>query len=291
MENSLSHLPEDKQRQILDIVEIIKEVAPAKIILYGSYARGTWQQGRYVKGNTGFEFNSDYDFLVAMKDNDLKTIELSEKIAVKCRAKAPINALVFSIDHINEGLSKGQYFFIEMIENGISLYDTHETEFAKPRELTSQERKEIAQEYFDFWFELSSDFYDTAIRAYDKSLKQGRRLNFSLYNLFQATECLYSTVLLVFTGYKPKTHNLNTFRKLIMKISDELYQIFPLKPKDRYDAELFDLLNRAYISAKYKIDFEIDAKELSDLIKQVKKMKNVVKKICLGKIKSFSPKS
>lgn len=41
MKTSLSHLPEIKQKQILQIAEVIKEVAaPEKIVLLGSYAKG-----------------------------------------------------------------------------------------------------------------------------------------------------------------------------------------------------------------------------------------------------------
>ncbi len=49
MKTSLSHLPKIKQEQILQIAEIIKEVAaPEKIILYGSYATGNYVEHRYM---------------------------------------------------------------------------------------------------------------------------------------------------------------------------------------------------------------------------------------------------
>lgn len=48
MKTSLSHLPQIKQEQILQIVEIIKEVAaPEKIILFGSYALGKYVDDNY----------------------------------------------------------------------------------------------------------------------------------------------------------------------------------------------------------------------------------------------------
>lgn len=46
----LSHLPEEKQREILAAVEIIKEEAnPEKIILFGSHATGKWVDSSYVE--------------------------------------------------------------------------------------------------------------------------------------------------------------------------------------------------------------------------------------------------
>ena len=49
MKTSLSHLPQTKQEQILQIVEIITEVAaPEKVILFGSYAKGKQVEHRYI---------------------------------------------------------------------------------------------------------------------------------------------------------------------------------------------------------------------------------------------------
>lgn len=53
MKTSLSHLPEAKEHEILEISEIIKEVfAPEMIILFGSYTRGKQVNHKYVsEGN------------------------------------------------------------------------------------------------------------------------------------------------------------------------------------------------------------------------------------------------
>lgn len=40
MKSSLEHLPEEKQKQMLELVEIIKQVSPAMVILHGSFATG-----------------------------------------------------------------------------------------------------------------------------------------------------------------------------------------------------------------------------------------------------------
>ena len=75
MKTSLSYLPQIKQEQILQVVDIIKEIAmPEKIILFGSYAKGNHVEHRYT-GRDGivYEYISDYDFLVVTK-NTLKKL-------------------------------------------------------------------------------------------------------------------------------------------------------------------------------------------------------------------------
>lgn len=49
MTTTLNHLPLSKRNQILEIVDIIKEVVnPEKIFLFGSYAMGKYAEHRYI---------------------------------------------------------------------------------------------------------------------------------------------------------------------------------------------------------------------------------------------------
>lgn len=81
------------------------------------------------------------------------------------------------------------------------MYDTGNVKFAALRELTSEEENEEAQRYFDNWFPQANEFLiDDNHAANRSSLKK------AVFELHQATESLYNTVLLVFTAYKPKVH-------------------------------------------------------------------------------------
>jgi predicted nucleotidyltransferase len=148
MKTSLSHLPQTKQEQILQIVEIIKEVAaPEKIILFGSYAKGKYVEHRYTGSDgTIYEYISDYDFLVVTKDSPVKAYELDDEITTRAEKIQPaLNVEIHDIDYINEGLEFGQYFFSDIVKEGVLLYDTGTVHFAEPKELTPAEEKVIAQ--------------------------------------------------------------------------------------------------------------------------------------------------
>ena len=288
MKTSILHLPEENQKQVLAFVEMIREVGPAVIILHGSYATGRQQHDWSVEGNAITEYNSDYDFLVIMKEGEeIRDHSLTERLNSRFHGSGPVDIIVHSIDQVNNSLEKGHYFFRQVIEDGILLFDSEEVTLAEPKVLSAEELKLVSQEYFDFWFPLSEDYYDVAALYYDKAIQKGNRLNFSMHNLFQATEGLYTTFALVFTGYKPKTHNLDKLRKYTKGISEEFDSVFPKKPKDRYDADLFDLLKRSYVGAKYKINFDIPQKGLERLIKKVGHLKDIVEKLCKEKIASI----
>lgn len=278
------HLPKAKQNQILHIVEIIKSVAqPEKIILFGSYAKGKQVEHRFVgKDGIKYEYISDYDFLVVTKNNNIKEFELEDIINNRVGDFEPsINIQVHEIDYINEGLEFGQYFFTDIIKEGILLYDTNKVTFSMPRRLTAKEEQEKAKNYFDIWFPSGKGF----LNSVQFNLIAGE-LKIAAFELHQSVESLYYATLLVFTGYKPKTHNLAKLRKQAKVHSEDLFLVFPIETS-KEESHLFDLLKRSYIDARYKPDYAITREELEALIQRVKRLQNIVEHICTEKIKSL----
>lgn len=285
MKTSLNHLPQSKRNQILEIVDIIKEVvSPEKIILFGSYAKGKYVEHRYTgKDGIFYEYVSDYDFLVVTQHNTIKEYELEDIVNSRTQHfKQPINLQIHEIDYVNEGLEFGQYFFTDIVNEGVLLYDTDLVDFADPRELTPTEESEIAQRYFDIWFSSAIEFSLDTTNAFNRgSYKK------AAFELHQATESLYYATLLVFTGYKPKTHNLYKLRKHAKHVSEELFLLFAVETS-KDEKHLFDLLKRGYIDARYKEDYKITEQELRSLMEREKQMQSIVERICKEKIKIYS---
>jgi HEPN domain-containing protein/predicted nucleotidyltransferase len=285
MKSSLSHLPQIKQEQIFQITEIIKEVAkPEKVILFGSYAKGKQVEHKY-KGSDGilYGYISDYDFLVVTKNSSLKAYELDDEITTRAEKIEPaLNIEIHDIDYINEGLEFGQYFFSDIVKEGILLFDTGNVHFAEPKELTPDEEKIIAQRYFDIWFQRGTGF----LKGADFYLSQNE-LKIAAFSLHQVAESFYYTALLVFTGYKPKTHNLKKLRRQSKSLSEELFLLFPVE-KNKTEKHLFDLLKHGYIDARYRIDYFITEEELLALTERIRKMQIIVEQICRKKITSFN---
>ncbi|WP_293298858.1 HEPN domain-containing protein [Pedobacter sp. UBA4863] len=284
MKTSIAHLPENKQQEIKDILEIIREEAnPVKVILFGSHATGNWVEDEYVEDGVRFSYISDYDFLVVIKRGEEKEQAIISHIENRTNHFSnAVSPIVHDIDYINDGLRFGQYFFTDIINEGVLLYDTNQYTFDKPKKLTPLEEKQKAQGYFDIWFPQGKEFLIDAENAYKRD---GFR-NGTFY-LHQATECFYSAILLVYTGYKPKTHNLQKLRNYAKHISVELYHIFRTPILDEHEFHLFDLLKRGYIDARYKLDYVITETELKELIDKVESMQVLVRRLCTEKIASY----
>jgi HEPN domain-containing protein/predicted nucleotidyltransferase len=279
--NELAHLPEHKQHEIRQVAEVIKEVvAPEKIILFGSYAKGTWVEDTYVENGIRYEYASDYDFLVVTMNRKEKDYVLTDMVVNRSRGitKVVVNVLVHDVNYVNEGLRLGQYFFTDIVKEGIVLYDVGAIQFAEAKALSSTEQKDLAELYYKEWFQRGISFLKGS-----KFYQQENDLKIAAFILHQSAESLFNTALLVFTGYKPKTHSLEKLRQHTKALSPELYNVFAIE-HDAKEAHLFELLKRGYIDARYKQDYVITREELEQLIGKVGRMAEVVEEMCKLKL-------
>ena len=60
----------------------------------------------------------------------------------------PVTLIHHSIGFLNDRLSRGHYFFTDIIKEGILLYDSKHHDLAEPRELTPEEYKDKATKVF-----------------------------------------------------------------------------------------------------------------------------------------------
>lgn len=285
MKTSLLHLPQKKQFEINRIAELIREVVnPEMIILFGSYAKGKQVEHTY-RGGDGilYEYISDYDFLVVVNKVTEETSDQEWVIEERAEIyEPPVNLEIHEVDFINNGLETGQYFFTDIIKEGIVLFDTGNVKFAEPRELTPVEAKQIAKDYYDTWYPQGMEFIIDGTHALNrKSFKK------AAFELHQAAESFYYGTLLVFTSYKPKTHNLKKLRRKSKHLSEDLFLLFPIETS-KTEKHLFDLLKRAYIEARYKRNYVIVESEAIALLERVQKMSDIVRQICEAKIESIS---
>lgn len=207
MKASLEHLPEQKQQELQRAVEIIREeVDLDMLILFGSYACGDWVEDLDPE-TLLYRYQSDFDLLIITETpRQASKIEQNNRLnqrLMKTIHRTPISLIAEDIQFVNRRLKKSQYFYIDIKREGILLFDSGNFELAEPKEITPQERKNLAEEDFEYWFNSAKEF----LIDFNSALKRESYKKAAFY-LHQATECFYSNILLVFTRYKPSTHDL-----------------------------------------------------------------------------------
>ncbi|WP_411908199.1 hypothetical protein [Rhizobium sp. VS19-DR96] len=181
-----------------------------KLILFGSYARGDWVEDH----NSGYR--SDYDLLAVVntnrfaEENDvwLKIDEhLTREFAVTRHLQTPAKVIVHSFREVNDKLTRGLPFFVDIARDGITLYDVPGHPLTEPKPLTPEAQRQEARRHFEQWFPNVKTFAKGAsFYLGEGDLKHGAFL------AHQSAESLYHCVLLVLTLYSPKSHRLGMLR-------------------------------------------------------------------------------
>ncbi len=286
MKESIAHLPQRKRGELARITGIIRQTTPQAemIILFGSYARGDAVEDVTVEGNTTYEYSSDFDILVIVKSKALAdNLDLwyqLEDEAGKLPVQTPVKIIAHEINFVNNKLKKGQYFFSDIKKEGIILYDSKKFELAQAKELTPKERLGQAKKDFKQWFNKANGAY----RGYEMYLKESD-YNWAAFMLHQAAEAFYGTVLLVYTNYKPKTHDLDTLRRLTANHDPAIFTVFPLRTKQERDR--FDKLRQAYVGARYHDDYVITPQQLKYLARCIELLGDQTETSCDTKMKTF----
>ena len=256
------------------------------VILFGSYARGDWKDGPHEQGRGSLIIHkrSDYDILVLVEhEYTALDINLWDKVKEKL-AQSNLSTHVRIIPRdakfVNYKLSQGQYFFTEICEQGIILYDSGMFTLDKKKKLDQAEEKQIAQETLDDVFTTAKDFY----RHCEYALKD-KKYKIGAFQLNQAAEFSYKTVLLIFGSECPQEHHLDILGKLAADYCPILTGILPRETDE--EKKIFELLDYAYIGARYDINYKITKEQLEQLVSCIKKLHEVTEKICKEKIASF----
>ncbi|RYG89080.1 MAG: HEPN domain-containing protein [Alphaproteobacteria bacterium] len=292
MRTDLDHLPDRKRRDLERIVQILfaefedatalatqkwkKQGRILKVILYGSYARGDW-----VEDPVG-GYYSDYDILVVVSDDRLTdTLDYWAKAAdhllreysIAKRLSAPVNFIVHSLKDVNDQLARGRPFFVDIVRDGVSLYQLDGHPFDAPKPLDPVAAQAEARTHFDQWYRKTQ----SGLKLARFAIAEGEN-NDAAFLLHQTSERLYHCTLLVLTLYSPKSHKLNFLRDQAENVARDLISVWPRDTK--FARRCFELLQQAYVNARYSPHYKITREELEWLAERVELLQKTVRDIC-----------
>ncbi|MEJ5083750.1 nucleotidyltransferase and HEPN domain-containing protein [Ochrobactrum sp. MYb379] len=290
MKSSIEHLPLAKQEELHRTVQILLEeledaLKPGsaefkkrgrilKIILFGSYARGDWVD----EPHTSKGYQSDFDLLIIVNDRRLTEFstywnKADDRLIHAQDLKTPVKFIVHSRREINNALKQGQYFFVDIRRQGIVLYQLDDEPLAEPRPISDRDAYRIAKDYFEDRLPHARFFVKAARMGIEEnSLKEAAFL------FHQAIEQAYSGLLLTLTNYTPASHNIKFLRSIAESQAPSLADVWP-RDQQRYSA-WFNVVNEAYVKARYSKHFEISQEALEWLSARTQKLIDEVDIIC-----------
>ncbi|MBC5642729.1 HEPN domain-containing protein [Parabacteroides sp. BX2] len=294
MKDSIAYLPKDKQEDLNFLVnEILKRLPQVEfIILYGSYARGNYVRRsiRIEDGGIPTVKISDYDIYVITSGINSKKAEtvLDNVEDIFFSGKdfdrdTPVQFINDDIKIVNKYLEEGRYFYTQIKQEGIVLYNSGKYKLARRRKLNYAEIKEQAQEYFDEKLNEANEFLVDTINAFNRG--NYKRASFYLH---QACENYYYAIRLTYTLRNNKQHNLSKLSSSVRGYSEDLKMVFPQDTLE--EKRLFTLLKAAYVDARYNPHFVVTKEDINQLTPKVELLRDITKRICESKIKEYAEK-
>ena len=120
----------------------------------------------------------------------------------------------------------------------------------------------FARVSFTRYFEHAAQLH----RSFERNLAHGSYA-IAAFELHQVAETIYKAVLLVFTAYQPKLHDLDELGRRCARVAPGIGPLVPLDAPDR--KRLAALLGAAYVDARYSFGFEVSREDLDVLARHV----------------------
>lgn len=308
MKDRLDHLNLQKQREVAHIRKVILEELQArlsasrservrsyrvlKIVLYGSFARGTWFDDKR-SGRA-----SDYDLLVIVSHKTLTDMTrfwngVEDRLYKDPKVNKDVSLIIHTLREVNSALRDGQYFFSEIINQGVLLYDgdpkratgSFRNEIAQPETPDPQKAYDMARRYHSAWKDYAETFLEIGRSCINQ---KGRAQNICAFQLHQSAEAIYRMVLLTVTLYAPATHHLGKLRQRCEAIDPRLTEAWApeQKPYKRY----FELLRRAYVEARYSPAYETTPEILNWQADRIEKLLQLADRSCRERLDGLKRK-
>ena len=304
MRKDVDHLPVVQQEELARVTQILLDefgVAIARatqpwkkngkiqaIILFGSYSRTDWVD----EPENGYQ--SDFDILVIASHKDLTDVAeywyvAEDKIQRDATIARPVNVIVHTLDEVNEGLTRGEYFWVDIARDGIALYELAGVALATPKPLTAADAYEMALKYYSDQSRSIGQWIDLVEYSISRIPSDTTWSKKAAFNLHQAVETAYTCFLLISTHYVARSHNLKFLRSLAEDKEPRLIDSWARATK--IDRRRFELVKRAYVEARYATDFVVSIDDLQAITAAVYKLRDSVESLSREWIDSLRKKA
>lgn len=112
-------------------------------------------------------YRSDYDILVIVSSKKLAEPQYWEKATDRLLwdkgVSTPVGLIAHGAREVNNYLADGQYFFIDILREGVILYELDDRPLAEPKPLSPSDTLRLAQEHFEGRFPEAQLMLRTAV--------------------------------------------------------------------------------------------------------------------------------
>ncbi len=243
---------------------LVTTIAPAKI--YMLKTEDTNKQSVYIDL-----------LLVISRNTGVPFTELEPMLDIAYLKDKRVNCSLHNEGNVVEGLKSGHIFYsLNCIPENL-VYDDKKLTYPTTSPEALQVMKKNALEKFINYHGKATDFFDSAI-----SLSESHSTPIALFMLHQAVELIYRGILFSLNGYDKKTHEIRALKKYVRRCAPQINECFLGISEN--EERLLDILDSAYLRARYQDNYAIDENDLATLFERVKQLLSASKEFVQTKV-------
>ncbi len=284
MLTSLEHLTAAARESFVSGIEtLVQVIEPELIVCYGTRVRtvSAWSPFRQepVPATRG-----EYDVLVVLREGDhRRDHEIIDMIERRNTEDVAFMAVVHRLEGVRDALLNNSTFFATVCRQGVLVYGSiGALQGYTPSVIVQPDPAQLTFQW-ERWFGLSRNFLSTATECASRGWYP-----LAVFMLHQAVEHACIAAVRVCMGYRPSTHSLTRLLRLVGNISVQVSSIFPCFTDE--ERELFSVLQRAYLDARYREVYSVSAAETAVLIRRVRMLQQLAETFYENKLLSLHTK-
>jgi len=263
-------LTENFKEQEAKLVQLILEaIAVDTIYLLGSTLVTRRTESIFMTDAPSCRYVGHYHVLVLVSDeHDVNVVQ--DTIENRCRHLVPVTGIVLKSSIFNTWLAEGHRFAHTVCKIAVQLHGSRQP---IPADIEPPGNELIQQQNDSLYTEGHNKVTEFIAGAELYIIRKQTKM--AAFMLHQAAEQALHTMFQIHTGMYLNTHSIDKLVRYCSMISYQLPEIFPRD--NEKNERLFQLLQKAYVGGRYKVEYEINTLDLELIMCQVKKIKGLIR--------------
>ncbi|KYP13381.1 HEPN domain-containing protein [Flavihumibacter sp. CACIAM 22H1] len=230
---------------------LVMAMAPSKIFLLEHGA--VFQEGAVVYREL---------LVVLPASNSSKFVEMEPLAELISQQNRGYYCSFYAECRVVEGLKRGELFFTLNFQKEKLVFDSYSMEYTEADAVQISLLKAQQLALFYRAIRKSYEFYQSALLLGQRNISP-----ICCFFLHQAIELCLRAIIQHLGGYEKRTHQLRALKKQVIRVAPEM--ISCLSEESAIAKQRIDVLEAAYLNARYSYEFSLPIKLLGELIEEV----------------------
>lgn len=251
------------------VPEILHSIKPDIIYLLGGAISHSKTESIFSHTTLHNDLPNNLTLLILVSDLHHKRIcDLQDTIEQRCKGIADILTIVLETQTFIQSLQASQAFFTCVVRAATVIYTQIDLPSLSMAETNTVLNPAEMESCYTAAINKAKEFL-----AGSDLFRIRKQYTMATFMIHQSIEQALLAIGKAGTGYCPNTHSIDRLIRFASLVAPSLYDVFSNRKEE--DKMLLNLLQKAYVGARYKSDYKVHARELLLIDKKARLMHDI----------------